>query len=96
MPIHVVAELVNIGTLCAFLMVSLGVIVLRLKHPDIHRSYKVPFYPYTPILGAGLCFYLMLHLSSHTWWRFLTWMAFGLIIYFFYSYHHSRLNVERK
>lgn len=96
MPIHTVAELVNIGTLCAFLMVSLGVIVLRLKHPDIQRSYKVPFYPYTPLMGAALCFYLMLNLSADTWWSFLTWMVFGLVIYFLYSYRHSRLNVEQK
>lgn len=94
MPIHTVAELVNIGTLCAFLMVSIGVIVLRRKHPEILRTYKVPFYPYTPILGAGLCFYLMLNLSFDTWWRFLTWMALGLIIYFLYSYRHSRLNTK--
>jgi len=95
MPMHAVAELVNIGTLCAFSMVSLGVIVLRRKHPELTRSYKVPFYPYTPILGAGLCFYLMLNLSFGTWWRFLTWMTLGLIIYFSYSYSHSRLHVEK-
>lgn len=96
MPIHTVAELVNIGTLCAFMMVSVGVIVLRKKHPDIIRTFKVPFYPFTPLVGAGLCFYLMLNLSYGTWWRFLVWMTLGLIIYFSYSYFHSRLHVKHK
>jgi len=96
MPIHTVAELVNIGTLCAFLMVSIGVIILRHKHPHLPRAYKVPLYPYTPILGAVLCFYLMLNLSIHTWISFVSWMILGLIIYFSYSYRHSRLHVKRK
>lgn len=96
MPIHIVAELVNIGTLSAFFMVSIGVIFLRKKHPNLQRKYKVPFYPYTPILGAILCFYLMLNLSAITWTGFLSWMVIGLIIYFSYSYHHSRLHVKHK
>ncbi len=96
LPIHIVAELVNLGTLSAFLMVSIGVIILRKKHPNLHRVYKVPFYPYTPILGAALCLYLMLNLSAHTWIGFLSWMILGLIIYFSYSYSHSKLHVKRK
>ena len=92
MPIRQIAELVNIGTLAAFAMVSIGVIVLRIRQPNLIRPYKVPFYPVTPILGAGLCFYLMLHLSHGTWERFLIWMIAGLIIYLIYSYKHSHLN----
>jgi len=94
MPIRPIAELVNIGTLAAFLMVSLGVIVLRIRQPDMPRPYKVPFYPITPILGVGFCFYLMLNLSGTTWWRFLIWMSAGMVIYFAYSYKHSRLNIN--
>lgn len=90
-PPGILDEMVNIGTLLAFVMVSIGIIVLRRKRPDLPRAFRVPFVPVIPILSALICFYLMLNLSVETWMRFLIWMALGLIIYFAYSKHHSRL-----
>lgn len=90
-PMRRVAELVNIGTLMAFMIVCIGVIILRKTAPNLPRSFKVPFSPYLPGLGALLCFYLMLHLPKITWISFLIWMILGLIIYFSYSYRNSLL-----
>lgn len=92
MPMSQVAELVNIGTLAAFVVVSLGVIILRIRKPNMARPFKVPFYPITPLLGILLCGYLMESLSHATWIRFLLWMALGAIVYFTYSYRNSLLN----
>ncbi|MBF0497158.1 MAG: amino acid permease [Deltaproteobacteria bacterium] len=91
LPIHLVAELSAIGTLFAFVIVSLGVILLRYTRPDIHRTFKVPFFPFTPALGVILCGYLMVNLPAATWIRFVIWLAIGLVIYFAYGYRHSRL-----
>ena len=90
-PIGVLESMVNIGTLSAFVLVSLGVPVLRRKRPDLKRAFTVPFSPVVPILSALVCGYLMLNLSLETWVRFLGWLAIGLIIYFAWSRHHSRL-----
>lgn len=90
-PVGLLEEMVNIGTLSAFLMVSISVLVLRKKRPDLHRPFKVPGVPFVPILSALICFYLMLNLSVETWLRFVVWLAVGLTIYFSYSYKHSRL-----
>ncbi|WP_300078741.1 amino acid permease [Propioniciclava sp.] len=90
-PIGVLESMVNIGTLSAFVLVSLGVPVLRRKRPDLKRAFTVPFSPVVPILSALVCGYLMLNLSLETWVRFLAWLAIGLIIYFAWSRHHSRL-----
>ena len=76
------AELVNIGTLFAFLVVNVGVIVLRRTSPDLDRGFRVPFVPLFPIIGAALCVYLMTKLPWETWERFGIWLAIGLVLYF--------------
>jgi APA family basic amino acid/polyamine antiporter len=90
-PIDAVAELVNIGTLLAFVLVSIGVIILRRTQPDMHRAFRTPLVPVVPILAALICLYLMVSLPLVTWVRFIVWLAIGVIIYFAYSMHHSRL-----
>lgn len=90
-PIDVLAELVNIGTLFAFIIVCIGVLYLRYMHPELERPFKTPGMPYIPILGILACFYLIMHLSWVTLGRFLIWMLSGLIIYFIYSRKNSVL-----
>ncbi|MFZ8756930.1 amino acid permease [Microbacterium sp. HMH0099] len=90
-PVGILEEMVNIGTLSAFVLVSVGVIVLRRKRPDLPRGFRVPFSPVLPILSAAICTYLMLNLSVETWLRFLIWLALGFAIYFAYSRSHARL-----
>lgn len=85
-PIAHAAELVNIGTLAAFVFVCLGVMVLRITHPALERPFKLPLNPVFPLLGAAACIYLMYYLSTVTWWRFWIWSALGIIIYFSYGY----------
>jgi len=91
LPLTTLGELVNIGTLAAFVLVSIGVIILRRTRPDLPRSFKVPGYPVVPILAALACLFVMGFLTIGTWLRFLAWMALGLIWYFGYSRTHSRL-----
>ncbi|SFT69979.1 amino acid/polyamine/organocation transporter, APC superfamily [Geodermatophilus amargosae] len=91
LPLGTLAELVNIGTLFAFVLVSIAVIVLRRTRPDLHRSFKVPLVPFLPIVSALACFYLMLNLPADTWVRFAVWMAIGVAIYFLYGRKRSRL-----
>jgi APA family basic amino acid/polyamine antiporter len=83
------ADLSNIGTLFAFVLVSLGVIFLRKSQPDRPRAFRVPLVPLFPILSVLLCVGLMAGLLVITWIRFFGWLAIGLLIYFFYSRHHS-------
>lgn len=90
-PIGKVAQLVNIGTLMAFTLVCAGVIFLRKTHPDLKRPFKLPWNPIIPLLGMLFCAYLMIHLSSVTWWGFLIWMVIGLVIYLSYGQKHSVL-----
>ena len=90
-PIGTLEEMVNIGTLAAFILVSLAVPILRKRRPDLHRAFKVPGSPWVPWLSALFCFYLILNLSLETWLRFLAWMAIGFVVYFLYSRHHSKL-----
>ncbi len=85
------AELTNIGTLFAFVLVCAGVLILRVKEPDAKRGFRTPFVPAVPILGILFCVYLMLGLPTITWLRFFIWLAVGLIIYFSYGRWHSRL-----
>jgi APA family basic amino acid/polyamine antiporter len=85
------ADLTNIGTLFAFMLVCLGVIVLRRKDADRPRPFRVPLVPLFPLLGVFLCIVLMLSLPLETWGRFFVWLAIGLSIYFLYSVHHSKL-----
>jgi len=95
-PIGKLEEMVNIGTLAAFTLVSIAVIVLRRKRPDLERAFRVPFVPVLPIVSALICFYLMLNLSIETWLRFIVWMAIGFVLYFVYGYRNSRLHGRAK
>jgi APA family basic amino acid/polyamine antiporter len=92
-PLGELAELVNIGTLFAFLLVSVGVIVLRRTRPDLPRAFRVPLMPALPILSALACLWLMLNLPGDTWLRFLVWMALGFVVYFSYGRRRSRFNI---
>jgi basic amino acid/polyamine antiporter, APA family len=85
------AELTNIGTLFAFVLVSIGVIVLRRTNPDLRRAFRTPLVPVVPILAALICLYLMVSLPTGTWLRFVIWMILGLVVYFLYSVRNSRL-----
>ncbi|MGX1880430.1 amino acid permease [Streptomyces sp. NPDC055287] len=85
------ATLVNIGTLFAFVVVALGVIVLRRTRPDLHRAFRTPWVPLVPILSVAASLWLMLNLPAETWLRFGIWMAVGFVVYFVYGRRHSRL-----
>jgi basic amino acid/polyamine antiporter, APA family len=90
-PLSELAELVNIGTLFAFVLVAAGVLVLRRTRPDLHREFRCPGVPAVPILAVLASFYLMLNLPAATWLRFVLWMAIGFVLYFGYAASHSRL-----
>ncbi|MEN3358394.1 MAG: basic amino acid/polyamine antiporter, family [Mycobacteriales bacterium] len=90
-PLSKLSELVSIGTLFAFIVVSAGVIVLRRTRPDLPRAFRAPWVPVLPILSVLACLWLMLNLPVDTWLRFVIWMAAGFAIYFGYSRTHSRL-----
>jgi APA family basic amino acid/polyamine antiporter len=90
-PLSTLADLVSIGTLFAFVLVSLAVPVLRRTRPDMPRPFKVPFSPVVPIVSAAACLYLMSNLTLETWGRFLIWLLLGLLFYAVYGYRHSRL-----
>jgi APA family basic amino acid/polyamine antiporter len=91
LPISALSELVNIGTLFAFVLVSIAVIVLRRTRPDLPRSFRVPLVPFLPIVSVLACLYLMANLPIETWARFAIWMALGFVVYFAYGRGHSRL-----
>jgi basic amino acid/polyamine antiporter, APA family len=90
--IEEMVDLTNIGTLFAFVLVCLGVIILRAKEPEIKRGFRVPFSPLTPLLGAAACIFLMTGLPLISWYRFVIWLAIGLVVYFSYGIRHSRLH----
>ena len=90
-PINVVGEMTSIGTLFAFVVVCSAVMTLRVKRPDAHRPFRVPFGFLFPTLGVVSCLYLMLSLSAATWVRFLVWLDVGMMIYWFYGRTHSPL-----
>ncbi len=91
LPLTTLGELVNIGTLAAFVLVSLGVLVLRRTQPDLPRAFTTPWVPVVPIAAVLLCLFVMGFLTIGTWLRFLVWMGLGIVIYFAYSRSHSRL-----
>ncbi|GAA1102308.1 amino acid permease [Tsukamurella strandjordii] len=90
-PLKELTMLINIGTLFAFVLVSVGVIVLRKQRPDLQRGFRAPFVPLVPILSVIACGWLMFNLSLETWVRFLIWMVLGVLVYFIYSKNHSVL-----
>ncbi|MEU6922784.1 amino acid permease [Streptomyces sp. NPDC046631] len=90
--INELATLVNIGTLFAFVVVALGVLVLRRTRPDLPRAFRTPWVPVIPVLSVAASVWLMLNLPAETWLRFGIWMAIGVIIYFAYGRGHSRIN----
>ncbi len=87
--IGVLEEMVNVGTLFAFILVSIGVVVLRRTRPDLERSFRVPFVPVLPALSVVACLWLMINLTAITWLRFLAWMALGLVVYLVYGKRSS-------
>ncbi|MUL48979.1 amino acid permease [Mycobacterium sp. CBMA293] len=89
------AGMVNIGTLVAFILVAIGVPVLRRTRPDLKRGFRVPLVPALPILAALSCLWLMINLEVETWLRFLVWMAVGAVLYFGYGRSHSRMAQPR-
>jgi len=91
-PIKDLGHMVSIGTLFAFSLVCLGILIMRKKMPDAVRSFRVPLVPFVPIAGIAVCFYLMYSLPSESWLRLLIWMAIGVLIYFVYGKSRSKLN----
>jgi APA family basic amino acid/polyamine antiporter len=86
------ADLTNIGTLFAFILVCLGVVILRRTDANRPRPFRVPMSPLFPILGVLFCFVLMMSLPLETWIRFFAWLAIGLVIYRLYGVSHSKLH----
>jgi basic amino acid/polyamine antiporter, APA family len=95
-PIQILGELVNIGTLLAFVLVCVGVWILRRKRPELDRPFRTPLVPLVPILGVLACLGLMATLPGDTWLRRLVWLLIGLVIYFTYGRKHSVLQRERE
>jgi APA family basic amino acid/polyamine antiporter len=94
LPLQLLGQLVNIGTLLAFVLVCIGVMVLRRTRPDLDRPFRTPWVPFVPVMGILCCFGLMLTLPGDTWLRLLVWLLIGFVIYFGYSRYHSRLQRE--
>ena len=94
-PLNILAELINIGTLAAFTMVSVAVVVLRKRRPDLHRAFRCPGVPYVPALAVILCVGLMTFLSWVTWMAFSIWLVIGLVIYFGYARRRSLLHPQQ-
>jgi APA family basic amino acid/polyamine antiporter len=90
-PISILGELVSIGTLMAFVIVSIGVIFLRYQRPELDRPFRVPWVPFVPILSALVSLGLMAGLPGATWERLIVWMAIGIVFYFLYGYRHSEV-----
>ncbi|AOY00599.1 amino acid permease [Jeongeupia sp. USM3] len=91
-PLNVLAELINIGTLAAFSLISIAVLVLRKTKPDLHRAFRCPGVPVVPLLAVGFCVFLMLHLQSITWMAFGVWLSIGFVVYFAYARRRSLLH----
>ncbi len=89
LPLRILAELVNIGTLLAFVIVCAAVLIMRRTHPEAERPFRAPLVPLTPILGIATCLLLMFSLPAENWLRLFVWLALGFVIYFAYGRHHS-------
>ena len=95
LDIGTVSNLSNIGTLFAFVLVSIAVLILRYREPERRRAFKAPFGPVFPVLSIIFCIVLMMGLEVLTWAAFFIWLAVGLLIYFFYSRHRSEFAPRR-
>jgi APA family basic amino acid/polyamine antiporter len=95
-PIGALGELVSIGTLLAFVIVSIGIIFLRKRRPDLERPFRTPWVPFIPILSALVSLALLASLPFDTWMRLVIWMAIGLVIYFGYGRQHSELRARKE
>ena len=91
LPLRILAELVNIGTLLAFIIVCAAVLIMRRTNPELPRPFKAPLFPFVPIAGILICLLLMLSLPSENWWRLIIWLFIGFSIYFTYGRKHSAL-----
>ena len=91
LPLRILAELVNIGTLLAFVIVCAAVLIMRRTHPEVHRPFRAPLGSIVPVLGILSCLMLMFSLPVENWVRLVVWLVIGLVIYFAYGRHHSRL-----
>jgi basic amino acid/polyamine antiporter, APA family len=96
LPLQLLGQLVNIGTLLAFVLVCAGVLILRKKRPDLDRPFRTPWVPFVPIMGIICCLGLMATLPADTWIRLIVWLLIGFVIYFGYSRKHSVLQRERE
>jgi APA family basic amino acid/polyamine antiporter len=96
LPISKLGHMTSIGTLLAFVIVCVGIMIMRKTHPHIPRPYRTPLVPLVPILGVLVCLAMMVSLDIDTWIRLVVWLAIGLAIYFGYSRHHSHLNAAKK
>lgn len=94
LPISQLGHMTSIGTLLAFILVCVGVLILRRTQPDARRDYRTPLVPLVPILGIVSCFAMMVSLDGETWLRLMIWLAIGLVIYFAWSRQHSRVGRE--
>jgi APA family basic amino acid/polyamine antiporter len=91
LPLRILAEMTNIGTLFAFVIVCAAVLIMRRTDPDAKRPFRAPLYPLVPILGIVTCLLLMFSLPVENWLRLFIWMAIGFVIYFSYGHRHSEL-----
>ena len=91
LPLRMLAELVNIGTLLAFVIVCAAVLIMRYRHPEVKRPFRCPFVPLVPLLGIAFCLLLMFSLPAENWLRLIGWLLLGIVIYFAYGKRHSVL-----
>ncbi|PJI08476.1 MULTISPECIES: amino acid permease [Clostridium] len=96
LPLNMIMELCNIGTLFAFALVSVGIIVLRVTMPEVKRNFRCPGVPFTPIITIFCCGYLIYSLPVVTWIRFIVWLLIGMLIYVFYGYKNSKIRKAKK
>lgn len=98
LPLRILAEMTNIGTLLAFVIVCTAVLIMRKTHPNAERPFRAPWVPFVPIAGIVSCLMLMFSLPEENWWRLLIWLGIGMVIYFAYSRRHcvtSRLRAQK-
>jgi basic amino acid/polyamine antiporter, APA family len=91
LPINVLDEMVSIGTLLAFVIVCAGVWLIRRRNPELHRPFKTPWVPFVPIMGILISMAMMVSLTGLTWIRLAVWLVIGMVLYFTYGRHHSRV-----